>query len=80
MILGVSVENLSILPPSKSIVNQSREDYIVVKVWSLRVFIEVDRMKEDAEPVSREAGDGVGEGDTVTLGASGAQDRRLHES
>ena len=80
MILGVSVENLSILPVSKSIVNQSCEDHIVVEVWRLRIFIKVDRMKEDTESVSREARDGIGEGDTVTLGASGAQDRRLHES
>ena len=79
MILGISVEHLSILPVSKSVVNKSCQHNIIVEVGSLWVLIKVGWVKEDTEPVSRETGDGVGEGDTVALGARGPKDRRLHE-
>ena len=64
--LRISIENLSFLPGVESVVDQGGQHHVVVEVGACRVLVQVDRVEQDPQSVSREAGDGVPERDAVT--------------
>ena len=65
--LRIGVENLGLLPGVQSVVYQGGQHHVVVEVGAVRVLVQVDGMEQDPQSVGREAGDGVPEGDAVTL-------------
>ena len=66
MCLGVSVEDLRLLPGVQGVVDQGGQHHVVVEVRAGGVLVQVDRVQEDPQSVGGEARDGVPECDAVT--------------
>ena len=64
--LGVSVEDLRLLPGVQGVVDQGGQHHVVVEVGAVGVLVQVDRVQEDPQSVGGEARDGVPECDAVT--------------